>query len=152
MTGFHPRTSNLQYCQKKGKFGNERPPANSEGNALIIEGELRSFLDGFTIEVFDDTTDLVTTPFFDKDGHPIRIFVRQRGSQYYLFNEKDRIFNREKIGRWVRHDVKENLKTVLRRFDVYHINGEISTEATRENFPSRLRNLIQALILLDTMF
>lgn len=119
---------------------------------MIIEGEVRSFLDGFAIEVFDDTTDLITTPFSDRGGHPIRIFVRQRGSQFYLFNEKDKIFNREKIGRWVRHEVKENLKTVLRRFDVYHINGEISTEATRENFPSRLRNLIQALILLDAMF
>jgi hypothetical protein len=52
----------------------------------------------------------------------------------------------------LRHEIKENLRTVLRRFDVYHINGEISTEATRENFPSRLRNLIQALILLDAMF
>jgi hypothetical protein len=152
VTGFHPGHRQPAIRQKKGDFGNKKPPANSEGNALIIEGELRSFLDGFTIEVFDDTTDLVTTPFSDKDGHPIRIFVRQRGSQYYLFNEKDRIFNREKIGRWVRHEVKENLRTVLRRFDVYHINGEISTEATRENFPSRLRNLIQALILLDAMF
>jgi len=118
----------------------------------MIEGGVKGFLSGFTIEPFDATTDLVTTPFSDKEGGPIRIFVRQRGSQFYLFNEKDRVFNREKIGRWVRHEVKENLKAVLRRFDVYHINGEISTEATGENFPSRLRNLIQALILLDAMF
>lgn len=118
----------------------------------MIEEELRGFLDGFTIEPFDATTDLVTTPFSDKNGYPIRIFVRQRGSQFYLFNEKDKIFNRERIGRWVRHDVKESLKTILRRFDVYHINGEISTEATRENLPARLRNLLQALILLDVMF
>jgi hypothetical protein len=121
------------------------------GDAGMIEGEMKGFLEGFTIKPFDATTDLVTTPFSDKEGNPIRIFVRQRGSQYYLFNEKGRVFNREKIGRWVRHEVKENL-TVLRRFDVYHINGEISTEATGENFPSRLRNLMQALILLDAMF
>ncbi len=118
----------------------------------MIEGELRGFLDSFTIAPFDKTTDVVTTPFSDKRGNPIRIFVRQRGSQYYLFNEKDKIFNREKIGRWVPHEVKENLKAVLRRFDAYHINGEISTEATRDNLPARLRNLLQALILLDAMF
>jgi len=41
---------------------------------------------------------------------------------------------------------------VLRRFDVYHINGEISTEATKDNLPVRMKNLLQALILLDYMF
>jgi len=35
---------------------------------------------------------------------------------------------------------------------IYHIKGEISTEATGANFPSRLRNLIHALILPDAMF
>jgi hypothetical protein len=123
-----------------------------EERTVMIEGELRVFLESYTIEPFDETTDVVTTPFFDKNGFPIRIFVKQRGSQYYLFNEKDKIFNRQKIGRWVPHEVKENLKTVLRRFDAYHINGEISTEATRDNLPSRIRNLLQALILLDAMF
>jgi len=118
----------------------------------MIEGELRGFLSGFTVEHFDPVTDLVTTPFADKNGNPIRIYVRQRGSQFYLFNEKDRIFAREKIGRFIRHEQKESLREILRRFDVYHINGEISTEATRENLPLRLRNMVQALILLDVMF
>jgi hypothetical protein len=118
----------------------------------MIEGEMQEFLGGFSIEQIDPVTDLVTTPFADKEGNPIRIFVRQRGSQFYLFNEKDKIFNREKIGRFVRHEVKENLRAVLRRFDVYHISGEISTEATKESLPVRLRNLLQALILLDAMF
>jgi len=118
----------------------------------MIEKGLRGFLDGFMIEPVDETTDVITTPFPDKSGFPIKIFVRQRGSQFYLFDERERIFNREKIGRWVRREVKESLKAILRRFDVYHINGEVSTDATRENLPARLRNLLQALILLDTLF
>lgn len=118
----------------------------------MIEKELQAFLRGFAIEQRDPMTDLVTTPFTDKNGNPIRIFVRQRGSQYYLFNETGKIFNREKIGRFMRHGAKEKLREVLRRFDVYHIRGEISTEATSANLPARLRNLVQALILLDEMF
>lgn len=118
----------------------------------MIAGELELFLSGFMIEQLDPVTDLVTTPFIDKNGCAIRILVRQRGSQYYLFNEKDKVFNREKIGRFVHHEVKERLRTILRRFDVYHIEGEISTEATKENLTVRLRNLLQALIILDTMF
>ncbi len=118
----------------------------------MIEGNLQGFMAGFTIEQLDPVTDLVTTPFSDKEGNPIRIYVSRRGSQFYLYNERDRIFNREKIGRFVRHDAKERLREVLRRFDVYHINGEISTEATRDNLPVRLKNLLQALILLDAMF
>jgi hypothetical protein len=127
-------------------------PQIGEGRAGMIEKELQGFLDGFTIEPLDETTDVVTTPFSDKRGSPIKIFVRKRGSQFYLFNEKDRVFSPEKIGRWVRHEVKENFRMMLRRFDAYHINGEISTEATRENLPARLRNLLQVLILLDTLF
>lgn len=118
----------------------------------MIEGELQNLLEGFAVEQIDPATDIVTTPFTDKNGDVIRIFVRRRGSQYYLFNEKDKIFNREKIGRFVRHEKKENLRELLRRFDVYHIEGEISTEATADNLPARLRNIIQALILLDVMF
>lgn len=118
----------------------------------MIEGELRVFLSGFTVEYPDPVTALITSPFVDKRGSPIRMYVRQRGSQFYLFNEKDRIFAPEKIGRFTRHEQKESLREILRRFDVYHINGEIATEATRENLPLRLRNLLQALILLDVMF
>jgi hypothetical protein len=118
----------------------------------MIEAELQGFLAGFTVEHLDSVTDLVTTPFSDKKRNPIRVFVRQRGSQFYLFNEKDKIFVRDRIGRFVRHEQKESLREVLRRFDVYHIDGEISTEATRENLPQRLCNLVHALILLDVMF
>lgn len=118
----------------------------------MIEVELQGLLTGFAVEHLNPATDLVTTPFLDRSGTPIRIFVRQRGSQFYLFNEKDRIFTKEKVRRFNRNEVKENFKEVLRRFDVYHINGEISTEATRDNLSLRLRNLIQALILIDMMF
>jgi hypothetical protein len=126
-------------------------PQIAGGQAGMIEKELQGFLEGFRIEPVDEMTDVVTTPFSDNRGSPIKIFVRQRGSQFYLFNEKDRVFLPEKIGRWVRLEVKDNFRTILRRFDAYHINGEISTEATRENLPARLRNLIQALILLDAL-
>lgn len=118
----------------------------------MIGEELRVLLDGYAVEQLDPATDLVTTPFLDKGGNQIRIFVRRRGSQYYLFNEKDKIFSREKRGRFLPHTVKEELREVLRRFDVYHIEGEISTEATAENLPARIRNLTQALIVLDAMF
>lgn len=118
----------------------------------MTAGGFDAFVAGFAIEPLDPSTDLVTTPFRDKTGSLIRIFIRKRGSQYYLFNEKEKIFNREKIGRFIPREDKELLRDVLRRFDVYHINGEISTEATADNLPDRLRNLTQALILLDTLF
>jgi len=50
----------------------------------MIEGELQGFLAGFTIEQLDTGTDLVTTPFSDKEGNPIRIYICRRGSQFYL--------------------------------------------------------------------
>lgn len=118
----------------------------------MIEGELQSLLEGFAVGPVDPATDVVTTPFSDRDGNAIRIFVRRRGSQYYLFHEKGRIFGPEKIGRFTRPEVREKLRDVLRRFDVYNINGEISTEATGENLPARMKNLIQALVVIDGMF
>jgi hypothetical protein len=130
--------------RKSPRIGEERP--------FMIEEELRGFSNSVTIEHIDEATDVVTTRFIDKNGYPIRIFVRQRGSQYYLFNEKARIFRHEKIGRWGHNEAKDRFKEILRRFDVYHINGEISTEATKDNLPARLRNLLQALIVLDATF
>ncbi|OPY37402.1 MAG: hypothetical protein A4E35_01318 [Methanoregula sp. PtaU1.Bin051] len=118
----------------------------------MIEVEMQRFLAGFAVEQLDPETDRVTTPFSDRDGRSIRIYVNRRGSQFYLSCGNDRTFGPDRIGRSARQDARERLREVLRRFDVYHINGEISTEATKDNLPVRLKNLLQALILLDVMF
>ncbi len=117
-------------------------------NGAELQGRLR----GFLVEQIDPATALVTTPFFDKDGNAIRVFIRQRGSQYYLFNEKEKIPAGESPRLFTRQGEREHLREILRRFDVYNIDGEISTEATGGNLAERLCNLVQALILLDGMF
>jgi len=118
----------------------------------MIEGEICAFLDGFFIEPLDPVTECVVTPFVDRNGFPIRVFIRKRGGQFYLFHEKGRIVPKEDSARKMPHDRRERLRAVLRRFDVYHINGEITTEATAESLPLRFRNMLQALVVLDTMF
>lgn len=118
----------------------------------MIEGGVCDFLDGFLKEAVDPITDCIVTPFPDRDEVPIRIFIRQRNNQFYLFHEKGRIIREEQIGRGMPEDRKEEFRRVLRRFDVYHINGEITTEATAENLSARFRNMVQALIALDAMF
>lgn len=118
----------------------------------MIEEDMQDFLDGFFVEPVDPITDCIITPFLDRDGYPIRIFIRKRGGQYYLFHEKGRIITEKKTGRGQSEDLKERWRSVLRRFDVYHINGEITAEATAESLPLRFRNMVQALILLDAMY
>ncbi|HOX35808.1 MAG TPA: DUF1828 domain-containing protein [Methanoregulaceae archaeon] len=118
----------------------------------MIEGAICSFLDGFLREATDPITDCIVTPFPDREGIPIRIFIRQRNNQFYLFHEKERIIREEQVGRGMPEDRKEDFRRVLRRFDVYYINGEITTGATAESLPARFRNLLQALITLDAMF
>jgi len=118
----------------------------------MIEGEIQNFCEGFVVEQVDPVTDCVTTPFLDKKGAPIRIFIRQKGSQFYLFNEKGKIFDPSNFGRFAPEEDKEDLRAILRRFDLYHIGDEISAETTAEGLALRFRNMLQAFILLDVRF
>ena len=118
----------------------------------MIEEEIQNFCAGFIVEPVDPVTDCVVTPFQDKKGDPIRIFIRQKGSQYHLFNEKGKIFDPENFGRFAPQEDKDDLRAILRRFDLYHIDDEISADTTAENLPQRFRNMVQAFILLDVRF
>ena len=118
----------------------------------MIEGAICNFLDEFQREATDPITDCIVTPFLDREGIPIRIFIRQRNNQFYLFHEKGRIITEEQVGRGMPEERRKEIREILRRFDVYHINGEITTGATAESLPARFRNMVQALITLDAMF
>jgi hypothetical protein len=95
----------------------------------------------------------ITTPFLDRHNDHLTIYVSQQNGGYLLSDGGYILSDLEMSGVDINTEKRSSvLTTTLRGFGVQNVNGELRTEARREDLARAKHNLLQAMLATNELF
>lgn len=95
----------------------------------------------------------ITTPFLDRNNDALQIYTRQSDGGYLLSDDSYIIHDLEASGCGLGTPKRQALlQMTLNGFGVKLNNEALETHATRESFPLRKHNLVQAMLAVNDLF
>lgn len=95
----------------------------------------------------------ITTPYLDRHNDYIQIYARKNNGDYTLTDDGYTIQDLEQSGCSLHTPKRQDLlKVTLNGFGVQLVDGRLEVQSSRDNFPLRKHNLIQAVLAINDMF
>ena len=95
----------------------------------------------------------ITTPFLDRHNDALQIYAQQSNGGYLLSDDSYIIHDLEASGCGLATPKRQELlKMTLNGFGVKLNNAALETHATKESFPLRKHNLVQAMLAVNDLF
>lgn len=95
----------------------------------------------------------ITTPYLDRDNDYIQIYAKARNGGYILTDDAQTITGLEQSGCSLESSKRQELLRIsLNGFGVTLHNKALELHATKDNFPLRKHNLLQAILAVNDMF
>jgi hypothetical protein len=109
--------------------------------------------DRTTLREVDGSWVEITTPYLDRHNDALQIYARRENGGYVLTDDSYTIHDLEASGCNLNTEKRQDLlKMTLNGFGVKRNNDALEVHATRENFPLRKHNLIQAVLAVNDLF
>jgi Domain of unknown function DUF1829/Domain of unknown function DUF1828 len=109
--------------------------------------------DKTTLREVDGSWVEITTPYLDRHNDALQIYARRENGGYVLTDDSYTIHDLEASGCNLNTEKRQDLlKMTLNGFGVKRNNDALEVNATRENFPLRKHNLIQAVLAVNDLF
>jgi Domain of unknown function DUF1829/Domain of unknown function DUF1828 len=95
----------------------------------------------------------ITTPYLDRHNDALQIYARQENGAFLLTDDRYTIHDLEASGCSLNTEKRQDLlRMTLAGFGVKLNNDALEVRATRETFPIRKHNLIQAMLAVNDLF
>ena len=95
----------------------------------------------------------ITTPFLDRNNDALQIYARAQNGGFVLTDDSYTVHDLEASGCSLNTDKRKDLlKMTLNGFGVQMRGEALEVHASRETFPTRKHNLIQAILAVNDLF
>jgi len=109
--------------------------------------------DKTTLREVDDSWVEITTPYLDRHNDALQIYARAENGGYVLTDDSYTIHDLEASGCNLNTEKRQDLLNMtLNGFGVRMNSEALEVHASRESFPARKHNLIQAILAVNDLF